>query len=350
MFAKRLERLQRMLEEPLLVVSPGNLFYLSGFRGSLGFLLVLPEGRPFFFCDGRYVIQSHEELGIEAEIVEFDQDVVESVCSVLSSLRLHHLLVEDVASVHFARRLEEKKCPVSFVPSPVHTLRAVKDEGEIQAIRQAVALAEAAFWEVLPLIQEGVEERDIAVELEYRMRKHGGEAVAFPTIVASGRRSALPHARPTACKVRKGEWVLVDWGAKANGYCADLTRVIPIGKVMDPRFREVLLVLSEAQRIALSHIREGIEAGLVDRKIREFFGQRGLAEYFTHSLGHGIGIDVHEEPKLSSQSRTILRSGMVVTVEPGVYVPGWGGARLEHMVLVTEHGCTLLDTLPEISF
>lgn len=350
MFGKRLKRLQKMLEAPLLVLSPGNLFYLSGFRGSLGFLLVLPEGKPFFFCDGRYVTQSREELGIEAEIVEFDQDVVESICDVLSSLRLGHLFVEDLASVHFARRFEEKRCPVSFVPSPVCTLRAVKDEEEIQTIRRAVALAEAAFWKVMPFIREGTEERDIAVELEYEMRKLGGEAIAFPTIVASGRRSALPHARPTTCRVKKGEWVLIDWGVRVDGYCADLTRVVPVGEVADFCFEEVFRVLCEAQNIALSHIREGVEASFVDRKVREFLEEKNLARYFTHSLGHGVGIDVHEEPKLSSKSTTVLRSGMVVTVEPGVYIPEWGGLRLEHMVLVTEYGCVLLDTLPKTSF
>lgn len=347
MFKKRLERLQRMLEAPLLVLSSGNLFYLSGFRGSLGFLLVLPEGKPFFFCDGRYVTQSREELAIEAEIVEFDQDVVESICSVLSSLRLDHLLVEDAASVNFARRFEGKPCAVSFVPSPVHVLRAVKDEEEIQAIRQAVALAEKAFLEVLPLIREGVEERDIAVELEYRMRKFGGEAIAFPTIVASGKRSALPHARPTACKIQKGEWVLIDWGVRVDGYCADLTRVVPVDKAASFCLKEAFLALQEAREVALSCIREGVEAGFVDRKVREFLDKKGFSRYFTHSLGHGIGIEVHEEPKLSSKSTTVLCPGMVVTVEPGIYIPEWGGVRLEHMVLVTECGYMLLDTLPE---
>ncbi|MEN3202695.1 MAG: Xaa-Pro peptidase family protein [Atribacterota bacterium] len=348
MFKERLERLQKMLEAPLLVLSLGNLFYLSGFRGSLGFLLVLPEGKPFFFCDGRYVTQSREELAIEAEIVEFDQDVVESICGVLSSLGLNCLLVEDAASVSFARRFEGKSCSVSFVPSPVHVLRAVKDKEEIQAIRRAVALAEKAFLEILPLIREGVEERDIAVELEYRMRKLGGEATAFPTIVASGKRSALPHARPTACKVQKGEWVLIDWGVRVDGYCADLTRVIPVDKTASLCFKEAFLALQEAQEVALSCIREGIEASFVDRKVREFLDKRGFSRYFTHSLGHGVGIEVHEEPKLSSKSTTVLCSGMVVTVEPGIYIPEWGGVRLEHMVLVTEYGYILLDTLPEV--
>ncbi len=350
MFRKRLERLQKMLEVPLLVLSPGNLFYLSGFRGSLGFLLVPPEGRPFFFCDGRYAVQSREELAIEAEIVEFDQDVVESICDVFFSLHSNYLLVEDVASIGFVRRFEEKKCPVSFSPSPVHALRVVKDEEELQSIRQAIAVAEAAFWEVLSFVREGVAENDVAVELEYRMRKLGGEGIAFPTIVASGRRSALPHARPTSCRIERGTWVIVDWGVRVNGYCADLTRVIPVGEVVNHRFRDALAILCEAQQLALSCIREGVEAGFVDQKVREFFRGKGVERYFTHSLGHGIGIDVHEEPKLGTKSRNVLRSGMVVTVEPGIYIPEWGGVRLEHMVLVTEDGCTVLDTLPETLF
>lgn len=339
-----------MLEVPLLVLSPGNLFYLTGFRGSLGFLLVPPEGKPLFFCDGRYVTQSHEELAVEADIVEFDEDAVKSICEAFSSLPWDRLLVEDVASVGFARRFEERKCPVTFVPSPVHRLRAVKDEEEIQMMREAIAIAESAFREVFPFVHEGVEERDIAIELEYRMRKLGGEAAAFPTIVASGKRSALPHARPTGRRIQKGEWVLIDWGVRFSGYCADLTRVLLVGDGVNSRFQEVFSVLREAQQVALSHIREGVEAGFVDRKVREFLEGRGFARYFSHSLGHGVGIDVHEEPKLGSKSEAVLRSGMVVTVEPGVYIPEWGGVRLEHMVLVTEHGPVVLDTLPETLF
>lgn len=349
-FKRRLERLQKTLEAPLLVLSPGNLFYLSGFRGSLGFLLVPPEGKPFFFCDGRYAIQSREELAIEAEIVEFEHDVVEAICDVFFSLHFDCLTVEDAASVSFARRFEEKRCPVSFSPSPVYTFRAVKDEEELRIIQRAIAIAENAFRKVLPFIQEGVEERDIAAELEYEMRKLGGEGVAFPTIVAFGKRSSLPHARPTSCRVEKGKWVLIDWGVRVNGYCADLTRVVPVGEVTDPRFGEILSVLREAQQIALSSLREGVEGGLVDQKVREFFQEKGVEQYFTHSLGHGVGIDVHEEPKLNTRSRTVLRSGMVVTVEPGIYIPEWGGVRLEHMVLITEHGCETLDTLPETFF
>lgn len=346
-FKSRLEKLQKNLEAPLLVLSPGNLFYLSGFQGSLGFLLVFPDGKPFFFCDGRYTTQSKEELAIEAEIVEFDQDIVEAVCDIFSSRCQDRLFIEDTAGVGFVRRFEGKGCAVVPCSSPVNTLRMVKDESEILAIRQAITIAEGAFRDVLPFILQGTTEHDIAVELEYRMRKRGGEAVAFPTIVATGRRSALPHARPTFLKVQEGGWILVDWGVKVNGYCADLTRVVPVGEVKDHRFRETFSVLREAQAVALEHLREGVEAKAVDGAVRSFLRQRGLEQYFTHGLGHGVGIDVHEEPRLNTRSNTVLRSGMVVTVEPGIYSPEWGGVRLEHMVLVEEKGCAVLDTLPE---
>ncbi len=346
-FQSRLERLEKALEGPLLVLAPGNVFYLSGFRGSLGFLLLFPGEKTFFFCDGRYVTQSREELAIEAEIVEFEQDAVASICDVFFSSCASRLFVEDVASVGFIRRFEEKKCPVVPCPSPVNALRAVKDEAEIQVIQKAVTIAEEAFKDVLPLIQEGISEHEIAVELEYRMRRRGGEAVAFPTIVASGERAALPHARPTSRKVKRGEWVLVDWGVRVDGYCADLTRVVPVGEVRETSFQKAFSALLEAQTAALELIREGVEAKAVDQKVREVLQKSGFERYFTHSLGHGVGIDVHEEPKLSAQSTAILRRGMVVTVEPGVYSPEWGGVRLEHMVLVEEEGCRVLDTLPE---
>jgi len=349
-FQGRLEKLRKALEGPLLVLSPGNVFYLSGFRGSLGFLLVFPEGKTFFFCDGRYAIQSREELAVEAEIVEFEQDAVASICDVFFSLssRANRLFVEDVASVGFIRRFDEKKCPVIPCPSPVNALRAVKDETEIQTIQRAVTIAEEAFRDVLPLIQEGISEHEIAVELEYRMRRRGGEAIAFPTIVASGKRAALPHARPTSGKIKRGEWVLVDWGVRVDGYCADLTRVVPVGKIQETSFQRAFSTLLEAQAAALELIREGVEAKTVDQKVREVLQKSGFERYFIHSLGHGVGIDVHEEPKLSTQSTAILCRGMVVTVEPGIYSPEWGGVRLEHMVLVEEKGCRVLDTLPEI--
>lgn len=346
-FQSRLERLKEALKGPLLVLSPGNVFYLSGFRGSLGFLLVFPGGKTFFFCDGRYATQSREELAVEAEIVEFEQDAVASICDVFFSSRENLLFVEDVASVGFIRRFEEKKCPVIPCPSPVNALRAVKDEAEIRAIRRAVTVAEEAFRDVLPLIQEGISEHEIAVELEYRMRRRGGEAIAFPTIVASGKRAALPHARPTSARVKKGEWVLVDWGVRVDGYCADLTRVVPVGEVQETPFRKAFAALLEAQAIALELIREGVEAKTVDQKVREVLRKSGFERYFIHSLGHGVGIDVHEEPKLSTQSTAMLHRGMVVTVEPGIYSPEWGGVRLEHMVLVEERSCKVLDTLPE---
>lgn len=346
-FKERLEKLKQQLEAPLLVVSQSNLFYLSGFRGSLGFLLVFPERQPFFFCDGRYTLQSREELSIEAEIVEVDQDVVGSICKVFFDVCGDRLLVEDAASVGFVRRFEEKKCSIVPCPSPVNVLRIVKDEEEIALLKKAIAVTEEAFRDTFPLIVQGAKERDIAIELEYSMRRLGGEDVAFPTIVAAGERSALPHARPGYHEARKGEWVLIDWGAKVEGYCADLTRVVPVQEIRAPQFREFLGILREAQNIAQEHIREGVRAQEVDFAAREFLKKRGLAKYFTHGLGHGVGIDVHEEPKLGSQGETILQRGMVVTVEPGVYLPGWGGLRLEHMVLVEEKGCKILDSLPE---
>ena len=224
-------------------------------------------------------------------------------------------------------------------------MRMIKDEEEIEEIKKAVRTSEEALKKVRSLFREGVKEKDMALELDYQMRLLGGEETAFPTIVAGGKRSALPHARPSSYSFKDNDWAIVDWGARVNGYCADLTRVIVIGEV-DSRFYQLLRIVEKAQQLAETIIKEGVKAKEVDKVVRSFFKEEKVEEYFNHSLGHGVGIEIHEDPRLGPKSEDILKKGMVVTVEPGIYFPDWGGIRLENLVVVQEEGNKILDSLP----
>ena len=227
----------------------------------------------------------------------------------------------------------------------VEGLRARKSAWEIEKIRAALSIAERAFEAVRGLMRPGVTELAVAVELELAMRLLGAEGPAFPTIVAGGPRAALPHARPTGRKFRPGETIIIDWGARLDGYNSDLTRTLVLDR-MTRRIRGMLDAVRAAQERALRRIRPGVGAREVDRGAREFLRSRRRGKYFVHGTGHGVGLEIHEGPSLSPRSDDTLRMGMVITVEPGVYVPGVGGVRLESMVVVSRSGCRILDKLP----
>jgi Xaa-Pro aminopeptidase len=225
----------------------------------------------------------------------------------------------------------------------VERLRAVKDAGEVEAIRQAAALATEALAETMPTIRTGESEFLIASRLEAALRRRGSEWHPFPTIVASGPRAALPHARTSARTVEKGEWLLLDFGAQLDGYCADITRTVVVGARADEKQRQVYGIVREAQRRAIDHLRAGMTGREADLLAREVIAHRGYGEAFGHSLGHGLGLEVHEAPRLSATAEAQLQAGVVVTVEPGIYLPGWGGVRLEDDVHLGPHGAELLS-------
>lgn len=342
---KRMAQLKEDLEYPFLVTEREDLFYLLGFQGSTGFLLVFPDKTPVFFCDGRYATQAKEEIKLEVEIQEFRDEITKNIKEAVSGNGYQKLLVEDSLKIRFYELLKNQGLEVAPVSSPSRQMRMIKDEEEIEEIKKAVRISEEALKKVRSLFREGVKEKDMALELDYQMRLLGGEETAFPTIVAGGKRSALPHARPSSYSFKDNDWTIVDWGARVNGYCADLTRVIVIGEV-DSRFYQLLRIVEKAQQLAETIIKEGVKAKEVDKVVRSFFKEEKVEEYFNHSLGHGVGIEIHEGPRLGPKSEDILKKGMVVTVEPGIYFPDWGGIRLENLVVVQEEGNKILDSLP----
>ena len=225
-------------------------------------------------------------------------------------------------------------------------MRAVKEPWELERIRRAEAIGDAAFARVLPLLKPGLTELEVAAELEYQMKLLGAEGLSFDTIVASGLNSSMPHAVPGEKKLEAGDFVTMDFGCRYQGYCSDMTRTVVLGKA-GQRQKEIYETVRKAQEAALLVIRAGIRGKEADRAAREVIGEAGYGAFFGHSLGHSLGLFIHEQPSLSPSSEKILLPGMVETVEPGIYVPGFGGVRIEDLVLVTETGCENLTSSPK---
>jgi Xaa-Pro aminopeptidase len=340
---ERQAALRRRLAEQdldaLLVSHPANIRYLSGFTGSAGLLLVSTE-RTTLITDFRYAEQAPEETRGAAEVVVEQRNLWERLRTLLASRpRLRFGFEREHLSVRNAERLTGLQ---SAEPVPaselVEALRAVKDAGEVAAIAAAAELAQDALAEVLPSIAVGQTERDIAARLEAALRQRGSEWHPFQTIVASGPRSALPHARAGERPLGRGEWLLLDFGAQLDGYCADLTRTVLVGGTADTRQREVYGVVREAQRVARERVRPGLTGRDADALARDVIAAAGFADAFGHSLGHGLGLEVHEAPRLAVTAEEPLPAGAVVTIEPGIYLEGWGGVRLEDDIHLTPEG------------
>ena len=328
----------------LVVQSMPNIRYLTGFTGSSGLLLVRPQDITLI-TDFRYAAQAPAEVKNSAR-VEIDQaSIWDRLRKVLSERTVEATGFEShLTTVRDRERLSEAGGGRwEATTDIVERLRAVKDAGEVEAIRQAASLATDALAETLPSIKAGESEFVIASRLEAALRRRGSEWHPFPTIVASGPRAALPHARTSSRTVEKGEWLLLDFGAQLDGYCADITRTVVVGARADERQRQVYGIVREAQRRAIDHLRAGMTGREGDALAREIIAQRGYGEAFGHSLGHGLGLEVHEAPRLAATAEAQLQAGVVVTVEPGIYLPGWGGVRLEDDVHIGPHGAELLS-------
>ncbi len=329
----------------MLVSHYPNIFYLCGFTGSSGLLLV-EHRRATLFTDWRYTIQGREEVSA-ARVLVTSKPLFEAAGE--------EILRRDLSFVGFSGSqlsVKQKRMLTRAVGPKtrwldydlvVESLRAVKDASEISRIRAAARLACAVLEDVLSFIKPGVKELEIAAELDYRMRKFGASGPSFETIVASGRRSTLPHARPTSKSIRKNELVVLDLGAILFNYCSDVTRTVYLGKA-PARVRRWYQAVAEAQEAARQAIRPGVSAQAVDEAARSVLRQFKLDQFFTHSTGHGLGIEVHETPRLGRNDSSVLREGNVLTIEPGVYVEGVGGIRIEDDVVVTSRGAERITT------
>ncbi len=332
----------------LLVTALPNIRYLTGFSGSSA-LLVVTAKDCLLLTDFRYETQVEEEVGAAATLRIEATSLWGGLWPALTGMpgvdrigfESAHLLHRD-----FARLLEQgSRWHWRPAVDLVECLREVKDAGEIGCIEKAVAMAETALAQALARFAPGLTETGAAGILEQALREAGSEAFPFPTIVASGPRSALPHARAGARVLARGDFVLVDFGAVADGYCSDITRTVVLGRATAEQ-KEVYDIVREANARASGAVRAGMRGMAADAVAREYIAARGFGEAFGHSLGHGIGLEVHEGPRLARTIETPLAAGMVVTIEPGIYRPGWGGVRIEDDVLITESGGRLLTSYP----
>jgi len=331
----------------LLINHLPNIRYLCGFTGSAGYLLVEESGSTFF-TDVRYDTQAHEEVK-GAKIVIARKSVLQSISEFLAKRRKRakgwnigieseHLTIADKKLLNRA-----KPAGIKFrdAPSIVERERLIKDNDELTRIRAAVDLGARIFDRALEVLRPGIKEVDVAAEMELAARLGGAEEMSFATIVASGPRSALPHGRASSQTIPSGAFVVCDFGVILSGYCSDETRTVWVGPVSGEA-RSVYGALLESQQAAVDAVRPGVSVGEVDSAARKVLNKGKLGKYFTHSTGHGVGLEIHEIPRVARGQDEILRPGMVITIEPGVYFPGKWGVRIEDMVSVTESGCEVL--------
>jgi Xaa-Pro aminopeptidase len=331
----------------LLVSHLPNIRYLCGFTGSAGLLLVEHSGS-VFFTDVRYDIQAHEEVKGAKVVIARKAPLAALGDFFAKRRRRARGLTIGLESEHFT--LSERKQIGQLIPSGVRLkdapsiverFRMVKDQQEIALIKNAVGLGAEIFDRALEVLRPGVKEVEVAAEMEFAARRGGAEEMSFPTIIASGARSALPHGRASTQPIASSAFVVCDFGVILSGYCSDQTRTVWVGTVPEDARRSYEAV-REAQQAAIDTVRPGIAVGEVDAAARKVLKMAGLGRYFTHSTGHGVGLEIHESPRVANAQREVLLPGMVVTIEPGVYFPGKWGVRIEDMVAVTGGGCEIL--------
>ncbi len=353
LFKKRVELVRLKMEErglPALLVSHlPNIFYLTGFTGSSAWLLLTGK-HSVLFTDFRYFAQAEEQAPF-CEIARLELSpapaLFHQIKNILKDKGLSSLAVEEtyLTLQEFNKLKEHGETTLTLIPCSgvVEDIRVKKDKEEIECIATAARLADAALKETLPLLKPGVSEREIAAELEYRLRRAGAAGIAFSTIVASGPRSALPHGLADTRKISEQELIMIDFGAVWEGYCSDMTRTFVLGEPT-PQQEKIHRVVCQAREIALQAIKPGEQVKAVDAAVRRYFAEEGFGHAFGHGLGHGVGIEVHERPTLSPKGTELLAEGMVFTVEPGLYLAGQGGVRIEDLVVLQSQGPRLLTS------
>jgi len=341
----RLSRVRDYLREHnlegVIVSKPENRRYLSGFTGSAGMLLIGAE-EARLITDFRYTEQASQQAP-NYTIVKHAPDIYDTLAAEIKSLGWSKVGFEsDFVNYDSYKRIVE--ITVEPVPVQLDGLRMIKDESELASIRKAVEVADSAFKDILPLLKPGARERDIALEIEFAMRRRGAEKHGFDTIVASGVRSALPHGRASDKLIEAGDFVTIDFGAVCGGYTSDATRTVVIGKA-SAKQKEIYQIVLDAQLAGVAAVAAGKLGKDVDAVARKIISDAGYGENFGHGLGHGLGLFIHENPRLSPIGDITLAPNMVVTVEPGIYLPGWGGVRIEDTVVVTPNGATILTAV-----
>jgi Xaa-Pro aminopeptidase len=333
----------RKLDALLVSFSP-NLRYLSGFTGSNGALLVL-RGKSILFTDPRYQIQAAKESTCRIRIVK--GPLVMGLLAAIQKLGVRRIGYEPARmTCDFYEAVKSRlslRASLEPVEGWIEELRMVKSAAELARIGRSVETNSRAFEQTIARVKPGIKEQDLAAELEYRMRRLGAEKPSFETIVATGSRSALPHAQPTAARLNAGDLVVVDMGAFQEGYASDMTRMLSVGPP-NARVKRMYRAVLEAQLAAIDAVRAGAATARVDAAARKVLRSFGLDHAFIHSTGHGLGLEIHEPPRLGKRDRLRLKAGMAITIEPGAYLEGFGGVRIEDTVVVTANGCEILTS------
>ena len=356
MIRKRIKRfwleLKKSATHPaaFLVTNPQNVFYLSQFKGEG--ILLLTEPQNYLITDSRYTEQAGQEAQyckIIVQSLKKSDAQTASLIELIAELKIKELGFEsDFLKVSPYLKYQQLMPHIELVPFPgiIEIIRMVKDQSEIELIKKAALIADRAFRETIKNIKAGVSEISLANELNYNMRKNGAANEAFDIIVTSGERGILIHGAPSDKKIKESELIIIDFGAIFNYYHSDCTRTLLIGKANREQ-EQIFNLVKEVQQEILQKVRPGVQCSELDKYTRLRFAEKGYDDYFQHSLGHGVGLDIHELPRLSSYSDALLEPGMVVAVEPGLYIPEIGGVRLEDTVVVTENGCDILTGLPK---
>jgi Xaa-Pro aminopeptidase len=350
-YEERLKSVRQILAlnhlDGILFTSLENIRYLCGFTGTDG-ASVITQKESFFLTDSRYWTQADKEVK-ESQIIHYKKKM-DGVASLLLNLKFKRVGFES-PSLTFSlyqsllEKLSSNDTTLIPLEDQIKNLRAVKDPQELASIRTAIDISSKAFLHILEMLKEGVFEREIALDMEFFMKQNGADAIGFDIIIASGKRSALPHGKASAKKIEKGDFILIDFGSGFQGYHSDQTRTLVCGKPTLEQ-QKIYQIVKEAHDKAIEMVRPGIPICEVDAAARDHIRNQGYGEYFGHGTGHGIGLAVHEDPVVNFENKELLQEGMVFTVEPGIYLPDWGGVRIEDMVLVTPHGAEVLTYLP----
>ncbi|AIF66772.1 M24 family metallopeptidase [Terribacillus saccharophilus] len=338
---EKIEKLRALMEkknlDAFIVTSAQNRRYISGFTGSAG-LLIITKSKQLFITDFRYIEQATEQAP-DFEIIEHKQSIIQEAAAQLLKEGAQQAGFEHEDVTFALYQQFQNAVHADLIPSSglIEELRLIKSEAELAIMKTAAEIADAAYTHILTFVKPGMKEIEVSNELEFFMRKQGATQSSFDTIVASGYRSALPHGVASDKEIQKGELVTLDYGALYNGYCSDITRTFAVGEISD-KLREIYDIVLEANLRGVAGVKPGITGKEADALTRDYISEKGYGQYFGHSTGHGLGMDVHESPALSFRSDTVLKPGMVVTVEPGIYIPEVGGCRIEDDLVLTADG------------
>lgn len=335
----------------LVITDPYNMRHVSGFRGGEG-ILYISETQKVLITDSRYTEQAQKES---------DFTVIEEKTAHKREVILSECMEKETSEGEFRMGYEDQSLLCSqfdklkaalkvdtWVPlgGRVDALRRIKTKEELEYLAKAEAIGDKAFAKILTILKPGMTELEVAAELEYQMKKEGAENTSFDTIIASGLNSSMPHAIPGEKKLEAGDFVTMDFGCKYKGYCSDMTRTVVLGKASEKQ-KEIYNIVLKAQLAALDALKAGVTGKSVDKVARDIITEAGYGQYFGHGLGHSVGLFIHEDPRLAPTDDTVLQAGMIETVEPGIYVPGFGGVRIEDMAVVTEDGCINFASSPK---